>query len=67
MEINDTRQGPPPNTLPTIAGGVMLLFVGLLAVVVAEAYGLGAIVALVGLGLGAYGLAKRDRVQRYGR
>ncbi|HLS25210.1 MAG TPA: hypothetical protein VK063_04975 [Beutenbergiaceae bacterium] len=67
MDTDDSRHGPPPNTLPLIMGGVMLLFFGLVALVVAEAYGIGLVLGLAGLLVGAYGLAKRDRVRRYGR
>ena len=67
MDTDDSRHGPPPNTLPLIMGGVMLLFFGGIALLVADAPGIGLVLGLAGLLVGAYGLAKRDRVRRYGR
>ena len=67
MSNYEERTGPPPNWLAPTAGGVLLVFAGMLALLVAEAPGAGVLLALGGLLLGAYGLAKRDRVKRYGR
>lgn len=58
---------PPPNWLGPLSGGLLLLFVGLLALVVAESFGVGVVACLAGVALAVYGLAKRDRYIRYGR
>lgn len=65
--MSDYEKGPQPNWLSPLAGGLIIAIFGVLAMTLFDAGHTGFAITVAGVILAGYGLAKWDRVRRYGR